>query len=215
MEELTQEHNSSSTSIVDVHAAGGLVYRDTSGEKIPEILLIHRPNRDWSFPKGKQDSGETLLQTAVREVKEETGLTCLAQDLIGRVNYVVNEKKLKKEVTYWAMTVESGEFKPNSEVDEIQWVTVEEAKELLTWERDQEFLKTFTDWCDKKSEKSVSENETSSPATDADSVVQETVELDSDLEKIESNLAIIESAMNRVADGDLDAAEALISELTN
>ena len=41
------------------------------------------------------------------------------------------------------------------------------------------------------------------------------LELDSDLEKIESNLAIIESAMNRVADGDLDAAEDLISELTN
>jgi len=215
MEELTQEHNSSSTSAVDVHAAGGLIYRDTSGEKIPEILLIHRPNRDWSFPKGKQDPGETLLQTAMREVKEETGLTCLAQDLIGRVNYVVREKKLKKEVTYWAMTVESGEFKPNNEVDEIQWVSVEEAKELLTWERDQEFLNTFMDWCEKKSEKSISENETSSAAVDAESVAQETVELDSDLEKIESNLAIIESAMNRVADGDLDAAEALISELTN
>ena len=92
MEELTQEHNSSSTSAVDVHAAGGLVYRDTSGKKIPEILLIHRPNRDWSFPKGKQDPGETLLQTAIREVKEETGLTCLAQDLVGQVNYVVSEK---------------------------------------------------------------------------------------------------------------------------
>ena len=215
MEELTQELNSSSTSTADINAAGGLVYRETLGKKNPEILLIHRPNRDWSFPKGKQDPGETLLQTAVREVKEETGLTCLAQDLIGRVNYVVSEKKLKKEVTYWAMTVESGEFKANSEVDEIQWVTVEEAKELLTWERDLELLNTFMDWCDKKSEKNISETETSSTDVDAAPVVQETVELDSDLEKIESNLAVIESAMNRVADGDLDTAEALIAELRN
>ena len=191
MEELTQEHNSPSASAVDVHAAGGLVYRDTSGKKIPEILLIHRPNRDWSFPKGKQDPGETLLQTAIREVKEETGLTCLAQDLVGRVNYVVSEKKLKKEVTYWTMTVESGEFQPNNEVDEIQWVSVEEAKELLTWERDQEFLNTFVGWCEKKSEESISENETSSTPVDTESTVQETVELDSDLEIIESNLAML------------------------
>jgi len=113
------------------------------------------------------------------------------------------------------MTVESGEFQPNNEVDEIQWVSVEEAKELLTWERDQEFLNTFVGWCEKKSEESISENETSSTPVDTESTVQETVELDSDLEIIESNLAIIESAMNRVADGDLDAAEALISELTN
>ena len=70
-------------------------------------------------------------------------------------------------------------------------------------------------WWEKKSEKNISENEISSTPVDTESTVQETVKLDSDLEKIESNLAIIESAMNRVADGDLDAAETLISELTN
>jgi 8-oxo-dGTP diphosphatase len=213
MEEPTQEHGSSSTPAVDIYAAGGLIYRDTSGKEIPEILLIHRPDRDWSFPKGKQDLGETLLQTALREVKEETGLTCFAEELIGRVSYLVGEKKLKKEVTYWAMTIELGEFAPNSEVNKIQWATVEEAKELLTWDRDQDFLNTFMNWYEKRAEKGIFENEISSTAVNTDSVVQETVELDSDLEKIESNLAIIESAMNRVADGDLDAAEDLISGL--
>ena len=215
MEEPVQEQSSSSTPTVDIYAAGGLIYRNASGGSIPEILLIHRPDRDWSFPKGKQDPGETLLQTAIREVKEETGLICLAEDLVGRVNYLINTQQLNKEVSYWSMTVESGEFKPNSEVDKIQWATIEEAKKILTWDRDRDFLTAFMNWYEKRSEKSLSEIETSTTVANTDSAVQEKANLDSDLEKIESNIAIIESAMNRVADGDLDAAEDLISDLTN
>ena len=101
MKEQIQESSSStsSSSDIDVYAAGGLIYREISEDKSLEILIIHRPDRDWSFPKGKQDQGETLLQTAIREVEEETGFTCSIEDLIGHVNYLVSDKKLKKEVT--------------------------------------------------------------------------------------------------------------------
>ena len=85
----------SSNSDIDVYAAGGLIYRENLEDKSLEVLIIHRPDRDWSFPKGKQDPGETLLQTAIRETEEETGFTCRAEDLIGQVNYSVRNKKLK------------------------------------------------------------------------------------------------------------------------
>jgi 8-oxo-dGTP diphosphatase len=54
-------------------AAGVLCWREQKGNL--EVLLVHREKyKDWSFPKGKQDPGELLPETAVREVLEETGI---------------------------------------------------------------------------------------------------------------------------------------------
>ena len=54
---------------VVVWAGGGVIMRDNAGEL--ELLLVRRPGRnDWSFPKGKMDPGETLGQTALREVED-------------------------------------------------------------------------------------------------------------------------------------------------
>ena len=137
MEELTQEHNSSSTSAVDIHAAGGLVYRDTSGKKIPEILLIHRPNRDWSFPKGKQDPGETLLQTAIREVKEETGVKKISvQKEIDLTLHIFKRNKIYQlKQTHWFLMKSkfSGKLKPeiNEGISKAEWKNKLETKKAL------------------------------------------------------------------------------------
>jgi 8-oxo-dGTP diphosphatase len=126
---------------VDVWAGGGLVYRKQKGNL--EILLVHRPSYgDWSFPKGKQDSGEKLKETALREVREETGYHCRTKGRIGQVHYRVGGNQLK-EVRYWAMKVESGTFQPNDEVDKIRWVTPNNARKLLTWPRDVGILEEF------------------------------------------------------------------------
>ena len=56
----------------DIVAAGAVVLRPDHGG---EVLLVHRPRYDdWSWPKGKQDPGEHVTATAVREVLEETGV---------------------------------------------------------------------------------------------------------------------------------------------
>lgn len=57
-----------------VRAAGGIVVDDSG-----DMLLIRRNNR-WDLPKGKVESGETLLQAALREVEEETGIKCVVAD---------------------------------------------------------------------------------------------------------------------------------------
>ena len=78
---------------VDIWAGGGLVYRKQKGNL--EILLVHRPSYgDWSFPKGKQDSGEKLKETALREVREETGYHCRTKGRIGQVHYRVTRASL-------------------------------------------------------------------------------------------------------------------------
>jgi 8-oxo-dGTP diphosphatase len=54
-----------------VRAAGGLVVHDGS------VLLVHRPSYDdWTLPKGKAEEGESDEECALREVREETGLSC-------------------------------------------------------------------------------------------------------------------------------------------
>jgi 8-oxo-dGTP pyrophosphatase MutT (NUDIX family) len=53
-------------------AAGGIIYRKRAGHV--EIFFIKDPYQRWTFPKGRREAGENLTQTAIREVKEETGL---------------------------------------------------------------------------------------------------------------------------------------------
>ena len=103
------------------------------------MLLVHRPRyRDWTFPKGKVEKGETDEQAAVREVEEETGLQCELGRELPSTSYT--DLKLRdKTVRYWAMEA-SGEGKAGHEVDEVQWVPLSEAPERLSHRRDRDVL---------------------------------------------------------------------------
>jgi 8-oxo-dGTP diphosphatase len=121
-----------------VQAAGGLVVRRTSGQL--EIALVHRPvQHDWSFPKGKLEAGETLDIAALREVREETGMTCDLLRFIGHTEYV-DRKGRPKTVAYWIMAATGGSFAPNEEVDLLRWMHLDEAAHLLSYTRDQELV---------------------------------------------------------------------------
>ena len=121
-----------------IQAAGGLVVRRRDGTL--EIAVVHRPvHRDWSFPKGKLEPGETFEQAARREVLEETGMACRLVRFIGHTDYV-DRKGRPKAVAYWVMAPEAGSFRPNGEVDELRWVTLEDATRLLTYPRDIELV---------------------------------------------------------------------------
>lgn len=119
-----------------IHAAGGVLYRDGYPDSGPEFLVVHR-NRyhDWSLPKGKLDRGESFEEGAVREIKEETGYKGKQVDYLGAVTYETNRSRLKL-VRYWLMKAKSGSFKPNSEVDRVEWVGLHGAQALLTYNRD-------------------------------------------------------------------------------
>jgi 8-oxo-dGTP pyrophosphatase MutT (NUDIX family) len=121
-----------------VQAAGGLVVRRQGG--LLQIVVVHRPvQHDWSFPKGKLEAGETLDVAALREVREETGLTCELLRFIGHTEYV-DRKGRQKTVAYWIMAAIAGSFSANEEVDDLRWLHLDEASRLLSYSRDQELV---------------------------------------------------------------------------
>lgn len=138
----------------EVRAAGGVIWRevDSGGAGAPtggqtpdiEVVVIHRPRHDdWTFPKGKLGRGETYAGAAVREVQEETGLSCELGDRLPPVRYT-DSKGREKIVRYWLMrVVEVGTWSPNHEVDRRVWVSLDEARRLLSYPHDRELLATF------------------------------------------------------------------------
>lgn len=123
-----------------VSAAGGIVWRARDGA--PDVLLVHRPRYDdWTLPKGKLLPDETELAAAVREVGEETGASVAVQQRIGTVRYGIGDER--KKVTYWSMRYLGGEFEPNDEVDDVEWLRVGRAYRKLSYDFDRGLLKDF------------------------------------------------------------------------
>lgn len=129
-----------------VFAAGVVVWTEAAADDgKPRILLVHRERHgDWSLPKGKLDPGETLPETAARELREETGIDIPLGAPLARIDYALPSGR-PKEVHYWMGELTPAgfsafRFTPNEEVDRVEWVTTAEARERLTYERDRELM---------------------------------------------------------------------------
>lgn len=131
-----------------VLAAGAVCWRRRA--KSVEVLLIARERHgDVSLPKGKVDAGESLPQTAVREVAEETGYHVRLGVPLGTTTYTMPNER-DKTVAYWAAEVpkselERGRFTPSDEVQSMEWVPLAKAGKKLTYPRDGDVLQRFAE----------------------------------------------------------------------
>jgi 8-oxo-(d)GTP phosphatase len=124
-----------------IRAAGAVLWRLSRRHGI-RIALVHRPRYDdWSLPKGKADPGEAAPVTAAREVLEETGFAGAIGRSLTTVSYTVATGP--KTVQYFSARMTGGEFAPNREVDQLEWVPVARAAERLTYEFDHAVVATF------------------------------------------------------------------------
>ena len=122
-----------------MRAAGAVVTR-----KGGEVLLVHRPKYDdWSFPKGKLDRGEHVVTAAVREVAEETGLDIRLGPALSSQRYLQSNGRWKS-VEYWTGRVVGSDdvsgYRPNDEIDAVEWVEWTAAMHRLTYPYDRETL---------------------------------------------------------------------------
>jgi 8-oxo-dGTP pyrophosphatase MutT (NUDIX family) len=127
-----------------VRAAGGVVYRPRDDGAV-EVAVIHRPKYDdWTLPKGKLEPGESDEEGAIREVEEETGLRGVIERRVGAVSYRDRHGRPKR-VVYYLMRPTAGEFEPNDEVDDLRWLTPDEAQRLLNYAHDRRLVSRISE----------------------------------------------------------------------
>ena len=121
-------------------SAGGVIYKKNDSS-IQIALISVRNGQAWCLPKGIVDKGETTEETAVREVREETGLNGRIIDALGEINYwyFVKEENIKcrKKVYFYLMEYVSGDTADHDfEVDEAGWFPLEIALEKVSYKGD-------------------------------------------------------------------------------
>lgn len=122
-------------------SCGALVYRYDSG-RLLLLLLRHRHGGHWSFPKGHVEGSETEVETALREVQEETGLHVSLQRGFRHTVEYYPKPGVKKQVVYFL-----GKALPNEpvvrqeiEISELKWVEWDEACRCVTYKNDRDLL---------------------------------------------------------------------------
>ncbi|MBI5158574.1 NUDIX domain-containing protein [Candidatus Micrarchaeota archaeon] len=124
-------------------SSGAVVYRLEEGK--PLYLILHYEERHWDFPKGKIEGSETLLETAKREIKEETGITQLEFDeqFKEKITYFYKHagKTIFKQVDFFLARTTQEQATLSSEHTESEWLEFEKALERLTHENAKQLLK--------------------------------------------------------------------------
>ncbi len=125
-------------------SSGGVIYRKTEG--VAEVALVSvRGGRFWCLPKGIVDKGETPELTAVREVREESGLSGRIVDKLGDITYWYyirgENSKCRKTVHFYLMEyIEGSTAQHDFEVDEAVWYPMDEALQKVSFRGDKAIL---------------------------------------------------------------------------
>jgi 8-oxo-dGTP pyrophosphatase MutT (NUDIX family) len=127
-----------------VSCGGVLVRRGPGGL---ELVLGCRRRDDrsvtWSLPKGTPAADESVEQTALREVAEETGLDVRIIEPVGPIEYFFVQRgtRVHKTVHYFLMEATGGDLAGHDhEFDEVRWVPIEEARTLMSYPTERELL---------------------------------------------------------------------------
>ena len=141
---------SSDRNPVVVEAAGAVLWRVRQGRL--QVALVHRPRyRDWSWPKGKLDPGESVAAAAIREVSEETAYDTVLGMRLPTLEYRLSDNRLKR-AHYWAAQVAGRPdaaallarppvpLASRGEIDQVRWFDADAAARRLTRDQDREVL---------------------------------------------------------------------------
>lgn len=134
---------------VTATSAGGIVVR--SGEAGPELVIGMRRREHgvtWTLPKGTPEAGESIAETATREVREESGIEVRIDERLPSIQYdfVQHGARVHKTVHYFLMHPIGGDLsRHDREFADVRWVTFAEAQRLLSFETERGLVSTAHD----------------------------------------------------------------------
>jgi 8-oxo-dGTP pyrophosphatase MutT (NUDIX family) len=118
-------------------SAGGLIWRRNANNGSIEVVLVRPAGKGtWVLPKGHVEPGETLLEAALREANEESGLEVVADEPLGQVAYLYSWRKhpqdrpfrIFKRVHFYLMHCVGGDPSAHDgEIEEVVWLPLEAA----------------------------------------------------------------------------------------
>ena len=121
-------------------SCGALVYR-RNREQIELLLIKNRYGGHWSFPKGLVEGRETEAQTALREVKEETGLDISLQSGFRHAVEYFPRPTVKKQVVYFLGEATSNDLHmQEEEISRIIWMDIHKAYHMVTFKNDKNLI---------------------------------------------------------------------------
>lgn len=117
-------------------SCGGIIFYKT--KQNTKILLVKNNNgRYWSFPKGHIEEGETEQETAIREIKEETGLDVTIVKNFREISEYCPFGKIRKRVVFFLARAFTDNVKiQEEEIDSYIWVDLQQARKLYTYDND-------------------------------------------------------------------------------
>lgn len=117
-------------------SCGAIIINETG-----KILLIKHNKGHWAFPKGHVEANETEIETALREIKEETNLEVEINQNIREITTYSPKENVIKDVIYFAATNPTGNIKlQEEEVSEYAWLDLEESLNTITHDDDKRLL---------------------------------------------------------------------------
>ena len=133
-------------------SAGGVVLAETRPDA-PVALVAHRSARgslQWTLPKGAQEEGETVAETALREVREETGLEAELLGPLDTIDYwfvwAPERTRYHKFVHYFLMRFAGGDFSQRDhEMEDAAWFEPDEARRRMAFANERKLLDLIPD----------------------------------------------------------------------
>lgn len=121
-------------------SCGAVLHKVQDGEKL-FLLIQHKNGGHWAFPKGHVEKDETELQTALREIREETGYEAEIDNGFREVVTYSPKKDVMKDVVYFSGRVQGGiEHIQQEEVLGLRWENAGQALQTLTYDNDRQIL---------------------------------------------------------------------------
>lgn len=131
--------------VKNVVSSGGVVYKENNGTAETVLCGRNDPIR-WSLAKGTPDPGETLEETALREVREETGLEVELDAPLGTIDYWFVDRhtdtRYHKTVHFYLMIPIGGDTAQHDpEFDVVQWFGVQDALVTMAYANEADVLR--------------------------------------------------------------------------